>query len=100
MLNTSDLGSKLEGWYIEAGYNVLKNKEQKLFPFLRYEQFNTHVKTEGFSPNKAYNRQVLTTGLHYKIAPGIAFKADYQFKADKTSNDVPDQFNTGIAIWF
>jgi len=100
-LYSSDLGSKLEGWYVEAGFNILKNsKEQKLFPFIRFEQYNTHAKTDGFSPNKAYDRQVITTGLHYDVAPGVAFQADYQFKDDKTSNDIPNQFNAGIAIWF
>jgi len=101
LLNASDLGSKLQGWYLEVGYNMLsKLKTEKLSPFIRYEQFNTHAKTDGFTVNKAYNRQVITFGLNYNITSGIAYKIDYQIKDDKSNIDVNNQFNAGIAIWF
>lgn len=100
-LNGSDLGSKLNGWYVEAGYNVLKaTKTEKLSPFVRYEQWDTHADTDGFVANDAYNRQVITFGANYEIAPGAVFKMDYQLKDDKSNNDVNNQFNAGIAIWF
>jgi len=101
IINDSDLGSKLEGWYLEAGYNVLPatNKE-KISPFVRYEQYDTHADTEVFTANDAYNRQVLTFGVNYEVAPGAAFKVDYQINEDKTNNNVNNQFNAGIAIWF
>lgn len=101
LLNASDLGSKLQGWYLEAGYNLLNaTNKQKLSPFFRYEQYNTHADTDGFTANDAYDRQVMTFGLNYEIAPGVAYKMDYQIKDDKTDNDVNNQFNAGIAIWF
>lgn len=100
-LNNSDLGSKLNGWYVEAGYNVFKaTKTEKLSPFIRYEQWNTHADTDGFVANDAYNRQVITFGANYEIAPGAAFKVDYQLKDNQSNNDVNNQFNAGIAIWF
>ncbi|MEE9349510.1 MAG: hypothetical protein V3U80_05640 [Flavobacteriaceae bacterium] len=100
LVNTSNLGSKLQGWYLEAGYNVLAaTKKEKLSPFVRYEQYDTHAKTDGFTANDAYNRQVTTFGINYQVAPGAVFKVDYQLKDDKTSNDVNNQFNAGIAIW-
>jgi uncharacterized membrane-anchored protein len=100
-LYLSDLGSKMQGFYMEAGYNVLDSKKaQKLVPFLRFEQYNTHEKTEGFIANKAYNRQIITFGFNYDLAPGATFKMDYQIKEDKSPNSIPNQFNAGIAVWF
>lgn len=100
-LYNSDLGSKLNGWYLEAGYNVLSTtKEEKLSPFFRYEQWDTHADTENFTANDAYNRQIMTFGVNYEVAAGAVFKVDYQIKDDKTDNDLNNQFNAGIAIWF
>jgi len=101
LANDSDLGSKLQGWYIETGYNILQNtKKEKLSPFIRYEQFNTHAKTDGFLAKKAYNRTETTIGLNFLAAQGVAYKIDYQIKDDKTNTKVNNQFNAGIAIWF
>ena len=98
---TSDLGRKMEGWYIEAGYNLLPyDSDKKLALFIRYEQYDTHASTEGFIASDKYNRQITTFGFNYQIAPGAAFKIDYQLKNDKTTIDLPNQFNAGIAIWF
>ena len=100
-LNNSDLGSKMYGWYLEAGYNVLSVKNaQKFFPFIRYEQYDTHAKTEGIPVNKAYNREILTTGINYDLADGITVKVDYQFKKNQLYNTKNNQFNAGIAFWF
>jgi hypothetical protein len=100
-LYSQDLGSKLNGWYVETGYNVLaSNKKQKLIPFIRYEQYDTHAEVEGISKNDAYNRKITTFGVNYEVAPGVAYKVDYQLRDDKTYNDVPNMFNMGIAIWF
>jgi len=94
ILNNSDLGSKMYGWYLEAGYNILSlQKKQKLAPFIRYEKYDTHAKTELIPVNEAYNREILTTGINYDLADGITLKADYQFKKN-------NQFNAGIAFWF
>lgn len=101
-LTGRDLGSALQGWYIEGAYNLLpQNKEQRLFAFARYEQYDTHAKTDGILRNDAYNRTEITTGLSYHIAPGVVLKGDYQFRDNALSGDnVADRLNFGIGVWF
>jgi len=99
----TDLGSKLSGYYVEAAYNVLRGSaaESKLFPFIRYENINTHAEVEGdINANLAYDRSIITTGLDWVFGTGVAFKADYQFFKNKASNEMTNQFNLGIGVWF
>ena len=102
-LTGRDLGSALQGWYLEAAYNLLpQEKDQRLFAFARYEQYDTHADTAGtLMRNDAYNRNDLTTGLSYHIAPGVVLKGDYQFRDNAVSDaDVVDRLNFGIGVWF
>lgn len=100
---SSDLGSALQGWYLEAGYNVLpQTKKQRLIAFARYENYDTHASTEGsLLRNDAFNRTDITTGLSYHIASGVVVKGDYQFRDTKLEGDNRrDQLNFGIGVWF
>ena len=102
-LTNKDLGSKLQGWYLEAAYNLLpQEKTQRLFAFARYEQYDTHTGTAGsLLQNDAYNRNDLTTGLSYHLAPGVVLKGDYQFRDDAVAGgDVANRLNFGIGVWF
>ena len=102
-LTGRDLGSALQGWYIEGAFNLLPiNNEQKLFAFARYEMYDTHASTEGsLVENEAYDRTDVTTGLTYHIAPGVVLKGDYQFRSNALENeDVKDRLNFGIGVWF
>ncbi len=96
-----DLGSALQGYYLEAAYNLLpQRKKQQLFGFVRYEDYNTHADVDGaLAENLTYDRQEWTVGLSYKIAPGAVVKADYQFK-DNALNQDTKQLNLGIGVWF
>jgi hypothetical protein len=101
-LTGRDLGSTLQGFYIEGAYNLLPlNKKQKLFAFTRYEKFNTHADTAGdLTANAAYDRTDVTTGLTYHIAPGVVVKGDYQFRSNASDTDTKDRLNFGIGVWF
>ncbi|WP_338356279.1 porin [Yeosuana marina] len=102
-LTGNDLGSALQGWYLEGAYNLLPtSKQQRLFAFVRYEQYDTHAETAGLlTRNDAYNRNDLTTGLSYHIAPGVVFKGDYQFRNNALSGSkVDNRLNFGIGVWF
>jgi len=102
-LTGKDLGSALQGWYLEGAYNVLPlSKKQKLIAFTRVEQYDTHASTTGgLSKNDAYNRMDVTTGLSYHIAPGVVVKGDYQFKDNALAgNELKNQLNIGIGVWF
>lgn len=98
-----DLGSALQGWYIEGAFNLLpQQKKQKLVAFARYENYNTHSDVAGdLAKNKAYERADITTGLSYHIAPGVVVKGDYQFRENALSGDaVKNRLNFGIGVWF
>lgn len=102
-LTGSELGSELSGWYAEAAYNLLpSDNAQRLFAFTRYEQYDTHAETEGsLVRNDAYNRDEITMGLSYHIAPGVVFKGDYQIKNNAVSgSDSQNQINLGVGVWF
>ena len=99
----NDLGSALQGFYVEGAYNLLPTSaKQKLFAFGRFEQYDTHASTDGrLSRNDAYNRRDITTGLSYHIAPGVVVKGDYQFRDNALSGDtIDDLLNFGIGVWF
>jgi len=99
-----DLGSKLSGFFVEAGYDVLRgsNADSRLYPFVRYSKINNHAEVAGdLNPNLALDRTIVTTGLNWMHGTGVSFKADYQF----FSNAIPGststgQFNLGIGVWF
>ena len=103
-LTEKDLGSALQGWYLEGGYNLLpKIKAQKLFAFARYEIYDTHASTAGnLVREAAYNRTDITTGLSYHIAPGVVVKGDYQFRSNEANGTagVKNRLNFGIGVWF
>ena len=60
-------------WYIEASYNLFSlEKEEKLDLFARYSNYDTHAGIAGsLVANDAYNRNVLTTGLSWHVAPNL-----------------------------
>jgi len=102
-LTEGDLGSALTGYYGEVSYNLLPmNKKQRLFAFLRYENYDTHSDTDGpLMRNDAYSRSDVTTGLSYHIAPGVVLKGDYQFRENALEgSEVNNRLNFGIGIWF
>lgn len=101
-LTGRDLGSALQGFYVEGAFNLLpQSKKQKLFAFTRYEKFNTHADTAGdLVANDAYDRTDVTTGLTYHIAPGVVVKGDYQFRSNESDTDTKDRLNFGIGVWF
>jgi hypothetical protein len=104
VLNESDLGSELKGWYAEAAYNLLPlTKEQKLDAFVRYEKYDTHAATKdaNISRNLAYNRNEWTMGLSYHVAPGAVVKMDYQILDNAINGyESKGQLNFGLGVWF
>jgi hypothetical protein len=99
----TDLGSSMLGYYLELGYDLLHGSgkdEQKLVPFIRYENYNTHQSVEqGTAQNLAYNRTDITVGLGYWFTSKVVVKADYQRFANKADQEA-NQFNMGIGFMF
>jgi len=100
----NDLGSSMTGYYVEAGYNVLRHCEkttQELVPFVRYEWYNTHASVEGdVVQNKAYENTVITTGLTYRVHQNAVIKTDLQFTKSAAATEYKKVFNAGIGVMF
>lgn len=102
-LTGRDLGSALQGYYVEGAFNLLPvGAKQRLFAFTRYENYDTHAQTDGdLARNDAYNRTDITAGLSYHIAPGVVVKGDYQIRDNNVENgEVANRLNFGIGVWF
>ena len=105
-LTGKDLGSKMDGFYLEAAYDFMplinRNSTKQLSLFSRYETYNTHAATAGnLDQNKAYDRKDITFGCDFKIAPGVAVKADYQWRTDAVEGGNRDNlFNAGVGVMF
>ena len=100
---SSKLGSALQGYYVEAAYNLLpQDKRQQLFGFVRFEDFDTHASVAGsLAKDASYNRQEWTLGFSYKIAPGALVKGDYQIKNNAVvGGSSVNQLNFGVGVWF
>ena len=101
----NDLGSAMLGYYAEVGYNVFRpisNIKSELVPFVRYEQYNTHFEVDNsVTMNDAYNVNVITAGIGWKITPKAALKADMQFiKSAVAGAETTKIFNAGVGIMF
>jgi len=102
MKKSTDLGSKMTGYYAEVSYNLLAkcNTKEELIAFSRYENYNTHAEVDGIILNNEYNRTEITLGIGWKVAKGAMLKADYQIFSNESTENQTSQFNFGTAIWF
>jgi len=101
---TNDLGSAIAGYYLEAGYNVLKfnpNTNSELILFTRYENFNMHNSTaNGLPENRNYDNDVITAGFSLKLAKGAVVKADLQLIKTAAAPEFAKSFNAGVGVMF
>lgn len=99
-----DLGSRLNGWYAEAAYNLLHKTNRSATPlilFARLEKYDLHAATEnGMVKNKAYNMTEITTGLGFKISEGAVIKTDIQLARQEGVKKFGSSFNAGIGVNF
>ncbi len=100
----NDVGNTQYGYYLEAAYNIFQsfdNIKSTLSPFVRYSNYDTQAGVvNGLTKNDAYTVNVITAGLGYKIVPGVALKADFQFIKSKADSEANKVFNAGIGVWF
>lgn len=89
---------------IEAGYDVfalsanLREKHQQLYPFARYEYYDSMYKTEGaVVDNPCWERQKITLGLNYKPMKGIVIKAEWSERLLKSQFNNEPTVSLGIA---
>lgn len=87
---------------IETGYDVLSllNKKEKLFPFIRYEYYNSMEQTEGLIfQDVRYKRQVLSAGINFFLHDNIALKVDYSKRIIDNGN-FNNENTIGAAVVF
>lgn len=99
----NDLGSKMTGYYVEAGYNVFRHFEKvqtELVPFVRIEGYDTHAEVaSSITRNQSYKNSVVTAGLTLKLAKGAVLKTDMQWvKPDGGSTT--KVFSAGLGVMF
>lgn len=90
----------------EVGFDVLsffKTKE-KLYPFLRYEYYNSMEATvdEIFADSR-YKRNVVTAGINYFISPNLVLKVDYSQRIidnEKYNTENTIGVTLGYSGWF
>jgi hypothetical protein len=102
------VGSDALTWAIETGYDIfpllnIKSKD-KLFPFIRYEYYNSMENTaKEILADKRYKRNVITAGFNYYPLPNLALKIDYAHRT-LGNGDFNNENTMGIALvytaWF
>jgi len=96
------IGSRMEGWYAELGYDLLARRDTRheLIPFLRYEDFDTQAAVPaGFLRDPANDRTSWTFGLSYKPHPNVVLKLDWHDE-DNAAGTGQDQFNFALGYLF
>lgn len=98
----ASVGSGLLGWYVEAGYDVLRwvQSPQQLVPFIRHERLDTqHDVPPGGAADPARDQTVWTLGLVWKPIASVALKADYEIQRTGAATGV-NQFNVNLSYLF
>ncbi|WP_310994093.1 porin [Aequorivita marina] len=76
------VGKNAFGFSAEVGYNILpllvSNSNQMLYPFLRYDYYDTMQDVEGaIIKNPRWQRSAITGGVNWFVHPQIVVKAHY-----------------------
>lgn len=100
----NDLGSKMTGYYIEAGYNILQSvakTKTELLPFVRYEFYNTHQSVmKPVVANDSYKNTVITGGVTCRLTRNAVLKTDLQWTKPASTGEWSKVFNAGIGVMF
>ncbi|MGC3998890.1 MAG: cytochrome c peroxidase [Anaeromyxobacter sp.] len=95
--NPTLVPERFDGWYGQAGYKLWASGDMALWPFVRYEQFNTGRSYadlgDGLTPAARPTEAVLTLGANYELTRGVVVKVDVQkFRED----DDRSRFDVGL----
>src|SRR5262249_21359920 len=95
-MNLPAVGSAAQGFYAEAGYDVLRplhRTRQQVPVFARYEYVDTRAALPAvLNPVVTAPVHYLTVGLTYLPIPQIAFKFDYRRTVAGYDGFSPDRF--------
>ena len=94
--------ARFHGGFVQLAYNLWQAQDYALYPFLRYERFNTAAGFGSLPAGAAGtaaspDEKVWTTGLSFRVGQGVVLKADYQKFGTDSSRD---RFNLGVGYSF
>jgi hypothetical protein len=98
----SGIGSRMLGWYIQAGYDLLRTSPSthRLIPFMRFEKVNTQRGVAaGFSANPANDLTVTSIGAAWKPVTQVIAKLGYQIHSTAANTGV-NQMNASLGWLF
>lgn len=101
--HTGDVGKNAVAAGIEAGYDVfsqinkLRNDNQKLYVFGRYEYYNPYVPAMETNQYRYTEKQRIAAGINYYPVPQIAVKAEYSHRFLKTGYYDEPSVSLGVA---
>jgi hypothetical protein len=97
------VGKKQEGWYVEAGFDVLSlvpRSRMSLTPFARYEAWDTQAAVpDGYAQNPENDVTQWTAGLVFKPIPQVVLKLDGQWRRNAARTGV-NQLNVALGYEF
>ncbi len=101
--NDQTIGSRQDGWYVEAAYDILphlvRGTRQSVAPFLRYEQVDTQAAVPaGFEPDTSLDNTIYTVGFSYKPIDKVVIKADYKNYVSEGPNPPADVVSLGFGF--
>jgi len=101
--NGETIGSRQDGWYLEAAYDVLPHlvsgTRQSVAPFFRYEQVDTQAAVPaGFTRDPSLANTIYTVGLSYKPIDKVVIKADYKNYQSEGSSPPADVVAVGLGF--
>ncbi len=94
MMEKAMLKSKMESYYVQAGYNVT----DKWTPFVRYDYILTDDEDSSGNDLKSdprFYQKAMTVGVGYKINYNLALKAEYHSIKGYALTDKPFVFSSG-----
>jgi len=97
------IGSRQEGWYLQAAYDVLSGNASSrlsLLPYVRYEAFDTQAEVPtGYARNPANDVRQWTLGLAFQPIEALTLKADWQRRHNAASTGV-NRWNVALGWIF
>ena len=97
------VGSRQQGWYLQAAFDLLSlraGSRAALFPFVRYERFDTQASVPaGYARNPENDGTVWTLGLSFKPIEQLVFKVDWQQRENRATTGV-NQWNAALGYVF
>ena len=101
----SNVGSRIEGGYLEGAVNVVHflapSSNQRLAAFIRHERYDLHAAVPSGTPrDNTLAKRITTMGLTYKPVWNVSFKGDYQLRRNRAGIGQDEAVSLGVGYQF